>query len=215
MVANPRKRFITPQEYLDFERKAEKKHEYDNGRIVAMAGASTEHNMIVFNTSGIIWSQLDRQKCRGLSSDMRTGIPACNGYFYPDLSIVCGEQNFEEGKFDTLLNPVVIIEVLSPTTEYRDRNLKFDCYWTIASLTDYIIIAQSAPRIEHWSRLSDGNGSGWKYVVASGLEAILNLPSVGCELCLGDIYAGISFPPTDQEPSTDYILSKIDERIDK
>lgn len=191
MAAFAKRRYIAPQEYLEYERKAETKHEYHDGTIVAMAGASWAHNLITADTSRHLGNQLEGGPCVVVSTDLRVSVPECNKYYYPDGIVVCGEPRFEANVFDTLLNPLLIIEVLSDSTERIDRIEKFDCYGTLASLTDYVLISQHTPRIEHYSRLPDG---GWHYVVARGLEATLPLPTIGCELRLAAVYARVTFP---------------------
>ncbi len=200
MVAFAKNRFVTPQEYLEYERKAVTKHEYHNGQIVAMAGASWAHNLITANSSRHIGNQLEEGPCVVVVTDLRVRVPACNKYYYPDGIVVCGEPAFEANGFDTLLNPRLIIEVLSDSTERADRIEKFDCYETLASLTDYVLISQHEPRVEHYARLSDG---GWHYIVARGLEATLPLPSIGCELRLAAVYARVSFLPPAIELTSD------------
>jgi Uma2 family endonuclease len=187
---------LTPQEYLERERKAETKSEYYGGEVVPMAGASKEHNRITFNTSGTLYTQLRDATCEGYANDMRVGVPACDRYFYPDVVIVCGDPRFEDAELDTLLNPTLIVEVLSETTEAVDRGEKFVCYRTLESLTDYVLISQTMPYIEHFSRQPDNR---WLLTTAQGLDSRLALPSIDCELVLADIYARI-FPV--QTPET-------------
>ena len=190
MVAYAVKHCFTPQEYLELERKAETRSEYDHGVIISMAGASWEHNLISSHTLQLLGNQLDGDFCEVVASDLRVRVPKCDKYYYPDNIVVCGEPQFEESGFDSLLNPKLLVEVLSESTEILDRKEKFDCYETLDSLTDYVLISQNEPRIEHFSRLEDG---AWRRVVARGLEAVLNLPSIGCSLHLSDIYTRISF----------------------
>lgn len=206
MVAPPKRRYVTPQEYLEFERKAETKHEYEQGEIVAMTGASTSHNRITFNLTRLIGNQLEGNSCEGFAQDMRVRIQAHHRYYYPDLMVVCSEPQFEDDELDTLLNPTLIIEVLSESTELRDRKQKFKGYWTIESLTDYLLISQTEPWIEHWTRLTDG--TGWRYLVATGLEAILDLPCIGCQLELAHLYVHVQFAPPAPEPSTNETASE-------
>ncbi len=191
MVAYAREKFYTPQEYLEIERRAETRSEYDRGVIISMAGASLEHNIISANISRHIGIQLENSHCFIVSNDMRVRIPKCDKYYYPDGVVICGEAELEYSGFDTLLNPKLIIEILSESTEKIDRHEKFDCYETLESVSDYVLISQSEPRIEHFSRLSDG---AWRLDIARGLEDILNLDSIGCRLSLADIYARITFP---------------------
>ena len=197
MIAITEKPCVTPLEYLERERTADYKSEYDNGVIIPMPGASREHNCITFDSSRHIGNQLDGSSCQGFAQDMRVRVPQCDKYYYPDIIVVCGDPQFEDDTFDVLLNPRLIIEVLSKSTERKDREEKFDCYETLESLTDYVLISQTEPRIEHFYRMEDGI---WRFVVARGLEAVLALPAVGCNLRLADVYARVTFslPPAQE-----------------
>ena len=181
---------VTPQEYLERERRAETKSEYSSGVITPMAGATKEHVVIRSDTHGHLWGQLQDGACGLYDNDMRTRVLRGDKYYYPDLIVVCGEAQFEDAIFDTLLNPTLIIEVLSGSTEHKDRNEKKDAYETLDSLTDYVLISQTETRIEHYSRLPD---SKWGCVVASGRDKILPLPNIGCELRLAVVYRRVSF----------------------
>ena len=176
--------YLTPEEYLAFERKATMKHEYLNRQIVAMSGASFAHNFITANIAIHLGIQLMDGECRVVTSDMRVKAIQTESYFYPDVVVVCGEPRAEDDTFDTLLNPTVIVEVLSPSTETYDRVEKFEHYQHIASLKDYILISQDKVHIEHYCR----QGAGWLQTEFQGLEAVLPLLSIGCELRLRDVY---------------------------
>ncbi len=188
---------VTPDEYLSLERAADFKSEYFDGRIYQMAGASPEHSAITFNLSGEVSPQLRGTPCRGLSNDtkVRSGELLATGkkglFSYPDLTVVCGEPEFHDQHRDVLLNPKVIFEVLSPSTEMFDRTKKFFRYQTLESFTDYVLVAQDEPRIEHLIRQADG---GWTLYVYTGLETSLRLESIDCTLSLRNVYEGISFP---------------------
>ncbi len=194
MVAQPRKT-MTEEEYLAFERASETKHEYLRGEIFAMAGASWKHARILNNSVLAIGRQL-RPPCQMASNDVRVKSAATGLYTYPDIIIVCDQPRFIDGKFDTLLNPLILIEVLSPSTEAYDRGKKFGHYRTLESLQEYVLIAQDAPLVEHFARQDDGT---WRFAAASGLDASVHLPSIGCTLALADIYALIAWdtPPAD------------------
>ena len=198
MVTINTKKCYTPQEYLERELTAEIRSEYSQGVLTPMAGASPAHNGIYFSTAGTLWSQLVSTECRGFGQDMRVRVPECDRYYYPDIVVICGEPHYEDTKYGVLLNPKLIIEILSPSTEQKDRGEKFDCYETLKSLTDYLLISQTEPRIEHFSRSENG---GWNFVAARGLNGVLNLPSIGCTLRLADIYARVAFPPPPVEES--------------
>jgi len=179
----------TPEEYLAFERTAAFKSEYLDGRIVAMSGASRNHSLIASQLIRLIGNQFDRQPCEVHGSDMRVKVTDQDLYTYPDVTAICGEPTFEDSHRDTLLNPTVIFEVLSPTTEAYDRGEKFARYRRLASLTDYVLVAQDRPRIERFVR----DGDDWVLTAFDGLDATVTLASIGCELRLGDVYAKVGW----------------------
>ncbi len=176
--------YLTPEEYLAFERKATTKHEYLNGQIVAMSGASFAHNFITVNIATSLNIQLMEGECRVATSDMRVKVTQIDSYFYPDVVVVCGEPRAEDDTFDTLLNPTLIVEVLSPSTEGYDRGKKFEHYQQIASLKDYILISQDEVHVEYYYRQENE----WLQTEFVELEDVLSLFSIGCELRLSDIY---------------------------
>ena len=180
--------YLTPEEYLAFERKATTKHEYLNGQIVAMSGASFAHNFITANIAIHLGIQLMDGECRVVTNDMRVKAIQTESYFYPDVVVVCGEPRAEDDAFDTLLNPTLIVEILSPSTETYDRGEKFEHYQQIASLKDYILISQDEVHVEHYCR----QGSGWLRTEFRELEDVLSLLSIGCELRLQDVYRRVA-----------------------
>jgi Uma2 family endonuclease len=193
-VSFPQSKFqFTPEEYLTFERTAEVKHEYIDGFIYAMAGASPAHNQICFNLTGELYLQLRGTECRGFTSDQKIRTDLQDLFSYPDITIVCGAPLFHDNHKDVILNPKVIVEVLSPSTEARDRTEKFARYRTIKSLTDYLLIAQDGASVEHYTRLK-GN-QGWGYEQARELAEEIKIVSINCTLKLADIYDRIAFPP--------------------
>ena len=175
---------LTPREYLAFERKATTKNEYINGQVVAMSGASFAHNFLTMNAANQFYNQLMGGECQVAASDMRVKVPQTESYFYPDVVVVCGEPRSEDDAFDTLLNPTLIVEVLSPSTEAYDRGEKFEHYQQIASLKEYILISQDKVRVEHYHRQE----AAWLQNEFRGLEDVLSLLSIGCELRLRDVY---------------------------
>lgn len=183
---------MTEAEYLAFDRASEIKHEYYRGEIFAMTGGSPEHNMICISTSATLYNQVRGQPCKIYSSDQRVRVPRTRLYTYPDISIVCSEPHFVDEALDTLLNPTLLIEVLSPSTESYDRGKKFQHYRQIDSLREYVLIAQETPHIEHYLRQDDGN---WLLRDAIGLESRIELPSIGCTLALADVYEQVTFEP--------------------
>ncbi len=187
-------KFITPEEYLRMERASEEKHEYFRGEIFAMTGASENHNIVVGSTYAALYVQLRKRPCQIYPSDMRVRIPSTGLYTYPDISVICGTPEFEDDVLDTLLNPTVIIEVLSSSTEQYDRGKKFQHYRTIASLQEYILIAQDSFRIEQFSR----KDSQWILTDAKTLDTSIQLTSIDCTLALSDVYEKVSFDDTQE-----------------
>ncbi len=176
--------YLTPQEYITAERKATLKSEYLSGEIVAMSGASHEHNLITVNTVNGLYNQLADQGCRVFASDMRVGIGAGDSYFYPDIAVVCDKPRFEDNEFDTLINPIIVIEVLSQSTEASDKGEKFRRYRQLESLQEYVLISQDQVQVERYHR-QDKN---WTSSEFTSLEDVLPLISVEAELSLQQIY---------------------------
>jgi Uma2 family endonuclease len=185
------KRYITPEKYLTLERQSEIKSEYWKGGMFAMAGATEAHNLIVTNVVIELGSQLKGRPCKLYPNDMRVRIPRSPSYKYPDTVVVCGQPQFEDEHRDTLLNPTVIIEVLSPSTEAYDRGAKFREYRSIESLQEYVLISQDKPLIERYVR-QEGTPF-WLFSDASGLEAGVELGSVNCTLALAEVYDKVEF----------------------
>jgi Uma2 family endonuclease len=190
----------TVEHYLALERASEERHEYLDGEIYLMAGESPAHGTICTNLVIELGSQLRGTPCQVFSKDtkVRSGpaptlLQSPRGlYSFPDVIVVCGGMQFQDEHQDVLLNPTVIIEVLSPTTESFDRGEKWMRYQTwLPMLTDYLLVSQSQPQIEHYHRQPDG---GWLYSLVSGLEASVSLGSIGCTLRLADVYDRIVFP---------------------
>lgn len=178
-------RLLTPEEYLAIERAAETKSEYLDGQMFAMAGASRDHVLITGNLGSLLRDQLRPRGCRTYTSDLRVAVGATGLYTYPDVVVVCGEERFEDAEVDTLLNPTLLVEVLSPSTESYDRGRKFDHYRALESLREYVLVSQSEAKVERYTRQEDGT---WNYAVAEGLGSVLQLPGAGCELRLADVY---------------------------
>jgi Uma2 family endonuclease len=184
MTAQP-KRYITEDEYLAIERSHDEKHEYYAGAIYAMTGGKEPHNLIAGNAHAALHAQLRRRPCRVYQSDMRVKVMQTGLNAYPDVLVICGQPQFTDAVHDTVTNPIVIIEVLSASTERYDRGMKFQHYQTISTLQDYILIAQHQHRVEHFSRQGDAQ---WLLRTAIGLDAQVALPSIGCTLTLEDVY---------------------------
>ncbi len=185
-MTSPAIQRLTSEEYLAIERTAPEKSEFFNGEMFPMAGASREHNLIATNVSRELSTQLKRKPCEVYASDMRVKVSETGLYAYPDVVVVCGEAQVEDLKGDTLLNPTLIVEVLSPTTEAEDRGNKFAHYRRLASLREFVLIAQDRPRVERYVRQAEGDE--WLLTEFSGLEATVSLPEIGCELALAEVY---------------------------
>ncbi len=188
---------MTPEAYLKFERASEVKHEYFGGEVFAMTGASRNHNRIVVNVTASLHGQLRRGPCELFPSDMRVKIRSSILYTYPDISVVCGEPQFEDTGLDTLLNPTLIIEVLSPSTELYDRVRKFQHYRTIESLQEYVLIAQDHPRIERYLRQSNDE---WLLSDTTDLNSVLDLMAIQCRLALAEVYEKVTFEDQPSSP---------------
>jgi len=176
---------LSVEEYLDMERTSEIRHEFLDGFVYMMAGESPEHSNICFNLGGIVYSQLSGKNCRGFSPNMKVRTDAADAFAYPDLTIVCGEPVYHDARRDVLMNPTVIFEVLSPSTEKYDRGEKFSRYKQIAALTDYILVAQNAPRIEHHTKQANGD---WNVTIIEGLANSFFINPINCRLELADVY---------------------------
>lgn len=176
--------YLTPEEYLTWERKQPFKNEYHNGQIIAMSGASRAHNSITVDVTIQLGNQLMNSGCEVFASEMRVRTSPTVSYFYPDIIVVCDEPSFEDDTFDTLLNPIVLIEVLSPSTAAFDRGEKFEYYKQLASLQEYILISQNSVRIEHYCRQE----TQWIHNTFQRPEDVLLLPSIECEVPLRAIY---------------------------
>jgi len=187
------KPYLTPAEYLRLERQAETKSEYWDGQVYAMVGATEEHNLIATNLVISLGSQLRSKPCKVYSNDMRVKVSAAGLYTYPDVIVVCGKAHFEDRHRDTLLNPTVLIEVLSPSTAAYDRGAKFEFFRMLESLSDYLLVAQDRPIIEHYVRQPDDK---WLLSTYKGLEAVVHVGFIGCDVRLADVYDKVEWPET-------------------
>jgi Uma2 family endonuclease len=185
----PEPSLLTPQEYLEIERKSEIRSEYIDGQMIAMSGASRRHALITINLQGEIWSQMKGRPCQVYPADMRVKVSPAGMYTYPDVSALCGEAEFEDAHVDTLLNPSVIIEVLSDSTELYDRVKKFAHYRAIDSLREYVLVSQNEMHVEHY-RLDEDR---WIFSDVSGSDNILHLESIDCHVPVSAIYERVDF----------------------
>lgn len=183
-------RLLSPEEYLAIERDTTAKHEFYRGEMFAMGGASREHNLITGNVAASIHQQIAGRPCESYQNDMRVKVASTGLYTYPDVVVTCEKPRFEDDKFDTLLNPQLIAEVLSDSTEKYDRGKKFEHYRQIESLREYLLISQDRPHVELFTRDAGGQ---WTLSEATGLNAAIELPAIGSRLALADVYAKVSW----------------------
>ena len=194
MAAPAAQTYLTPEEYIAFERKAipdaeTVRSEYIKGKIIPRSSSNLAHNLINGNIAGELHTRLKDAECFVFANQMRVSIPAAKSYFYPDVGVVCEEPRFEDDVFDTLLNPIVVVEVLSPSTEAYDRGEKFAHYRQLASLQEYLLVAQDQIRVEHYRRQE----KQWILTDFEKHDEILPLPSLQCKLPLQDIYERVTF----------------------
>ena len=184
------KPYVTPEEYLALERKAEYRSEYLHGEIFAMTGASRKHNLISANILGELHRQLKGKSVEVYASEMRVKVAASGLYTYPDVVVVCGEPQLEDDYLDTLLNPTVLFEVLSKSTERYDRIAKSGYYRALESLAEHLLVAQDEICVEQYAKQVDGQ---WALTETRSIEGTIELPSIGCSLVLRDIYDKVPF----------------------
>jgi len=182
--------FVTPEEYLERELQSEEKSEYFNGEVFAIGRPSARHTWIVTNVSGSFWQQLKKKPCRVASSEMRLKVTPTGLYTYPDVMVICGDVEVAAEQKDTVLNPAVIVEVLSPSTQDYDRGQKFEHYRTLPSLIDYLTIAQDRPHVVHYTRQSENS---WLLVEFADLGHSIPLASISCILNLAEVYDKIEW----------------------
>ena len=189
-MAAKREPYLSPEDYLAIEREAQHKSEYFSGQMWAMAGASREHNLIVANISGEVRARLKGRPCETYSNDLRVRVTPAGLYTYPDVVVVCGQPEFVDLKGDTLLNPTVLVEVLSPGTEAWDRGGKWAQFQRLPSLQEYVLVSQDAMIVEQFTRQAGGT---WLYSRAEGPDAALFIASVNVTVPLPDVYDRIVF----------------------
>ena len=191
MSALPKEKYISDEEYLIMERVSPVKHEYFNGEIFQMAGSSEEHANISSNINASLHLQFRKRPCKTYQSDLRVHIPKTGLYTYPDVVVVCGKpQLLDDAYLDTLLNPVLIVEVLSPSTADYDKGAKFEHYRTIDSLQEYVLVWQDKKRLARYTKQTDGS---WVLRDFIGEEAEIVLSSIDCSLTMDDIYDKVEF----------------------
>jgi Uma2 family endonuclease len=190
MSSQPKLR-LTPEEYLTLEREAEYKSEYFAGEVFSMAGASARHALIVTNVVRELSTQLKRRPCNVYSTDLRVRVSATGLYTYPDIVVVCGTPQWADDQQDTLLNPTLLVEVLSESTKDYDRGGKFEHYRTLDSLTEYLLVAQDKVHVEHFVRQPDHR---WILSETNNLSDTITLEAIGCTLDLAEVYDKVELP---------------------
>ena len=185
------KPYLTSEEYLALERTAAYKSEYFRGEVFAMAGASPTHVLMVSNIVAALHGQLRRRPCTVYATDLRLKVHASGLYTYPDVVVVCGEPQFDDDQRDTMVNPALIVEVLSESTQDYDRGGKFAQYRKIPSFVEYVLVAQDECHVEHFVTQADGL---WLLSETDRLEDVLTLSSIECTLFLSDIYEKVQLP---------------------
>jgi Uma2 family endonuclease len=192
MTTQPRRRY-TLEEYFALELASEEKYEYFDGEVFNMSGGSRDHEQIISNLIRSLGNKLAGRSCRVYPSNLRVKVPSQPPYRYPDLTALCDEPQFEQiGGVDALLNPSLILEVLSASTEVYDRTDKFTHYKSIESFAEYVLVAQRRAHVTHFIR---GEQGVWTHREYNDLDAVMRLASLGCELRLREIYENVEFPP--------------------
>ena len=194
MTVRTSEAYFTPEEYITLERKAipdadTVRSEYMNGKIIGRSSSNWAHNLITGNIVAGLYTCLGNSGGFVFANEMRVSIPSANSYFYPDVGVVCEEPRFEDDVFDILLNPIVIVEVLSPSTEAYDRGDKFAHYRQLQSLQEYILVSQDKVHVDHYVRQTEK----WVLTDFQELEQELSFTSIQCELPLQEIYENVPF----------------------
>lgn len=192
MSAVHKARKVTLEEYFAIEERAERKSEYYNGEMFLMAGASREHNILSRNLAGLLFAKLQGGSCQVFFSDLRVRVERTGLYTYPDLLIVCGTPEYAPENRNTLVNPKVVIEILSDSTERYDRTTKFRHYKKLPSVQEYVLVSQDEPLVERFTRQDDG---AWGQTDFVGLDADMALSTVSVSIPMADVFRGVEFPP--------------------
>jgi len=188
VVIRAQEGFYTEGEYLALEEAADERHEYVRGRINLMSGGTDNHGIVSVNITAELRAALRSRGCAVMPSDVK--VRAADEMYYPDASVVCGTRHYYGRNRTVITNPLLIAEVLSPSTEGKDRGEKFRNYLTLESLSVYLLASQNEPRVEQFSR---SEGGDWQYTVAEGLDSVLVIPALSIELKLVDVYDQVDF----------------------
>jgi Uma2 family endonuclease len=184
--------YVTPEQYLEYDRNSEFRNEYISGEVMPVEAVTESHSLIVANVVRQLGNRLSGSPCRVYASGPRTALDPKKGYVYPDVTVACGQRQYLDARRDTVTNPKIAVEVLSPSTINYDLGLKARLYWAVASLTDLIFIQQDKVEIEYWHRANDGE---WKKTLVEDPTGILKIESVSCEISVTEIYEGVDLPP--------------------
>lgn len=190
-------RFYTPEEYLALEEQADFRSEYRDGEIVPMTGGSINHNTIIVNLCALLKFGLRGKSLKVFTSDLRLWIPRYRRYTYPDVFVIADEPVFQGSRKDTVMNPCLIIEILSESTQDYDRTDKFRYYRSIPEMQEYILVDQYTTGVEHYAKLEDAS---WRFREYDAETSSISLVSVGLELAMNDLYEGVSFEQPDEQP---------------
>jgi Uma2 family endonuclease len=189
---------LTPSDYLASERASEMKHEYHDGVLVAMAGGSAPHSLIAGRVVTALNNRVAARGCQVFNSDMKVWVGRERHFFYPDASALCGPPEFFDEQRDILTNPSCIIEVLSGSTEAYDRGRKLARYMALDAIREIALFSQEQVRVDKYTRRPDGV---WQFEGCDGMETAVAFPSLGCEIVLRDVYAGVELAPPSPEPA--------------
>ena len=189
MSALTKKKKYTPEEYLALEEKAEFRSEYDDGEIVAMSGGSFNHARIIGNINRAFGVKLN-SACESVTTDVKVQVENYRKFYYPDVLVICGRPAFYEKRNDTVVNPILIVEVLSDSTEAKDRGEKMLAYRTLESLQEYVLVSQNRPIVEQYTKTTDGN---WIHKATIGVRSVVRFESIEVELSLEEIYQRVEF----------------------
>lgn len=197
MSANPNSLYMTKAEYLEFLSDSDIKYEYIKGEVFGMAGAKPNHNRLTVKLTRLLDTHLDTKDCEVFGGDQLLAIEKLDTSFFPDLSVVCGDVRFTEDSLPAIVDPLLIIEILSPSTELYDRTKKFQMYRQIDSLREYVLVSQDEARIERFYLNTEMDV--WEFIDVTRLESSITLKSIDCMLSLSDVYANVTFEDVDSE----------------
>jgi len=183
--------YYTPEEYLALEDRAAYKSEYINGEIFAMAGGTLPHHKIAGNVHTHFNNEFETKDCEVYNSDLKVLVKPNGAFLYPDVTVLCGEPQFYKDRQDIISNPILLVEVLSPSSRNYDRGEKFALYRNISTLQDYLVIDQTSVHVEHYHKLEDNR---WVITIYYHMESVIDLPSIDVTLPLSKIYRKVKFP---------------------